>query len=296
MKLITNSTISYKLDDPFLAIRFMCPSCGLIFDDNAKEDGDPGTTKWSPNSDDPEISERLWNGEDIEFTEECPRCAIRLSKNDLIPVTVSPKELTQPSKITFLVEDHAHKTVLSKIAECMHKSVDVERAGNADNVKRFASHYNKLSIFKNVYFLVDGDNQPLKNPEHPNLIQLGKYCIENYLLDTDICGLVIGLTQDRVNSILREAITKYFFPSLRNVKANNKCVNQMPDLSAVLDCMDGSKILPHLLSSAAGWSPSKKDKYHKEYVKKAFETGRLSEIFPSEIINVIASAPDKEIL
>ena len=99
--------------------------------------------------------------------------------------------ITIKKKLVY-VEDTSHKIILDEICRKLSLDIEIIKIGSCDKVKDISKAFKDRKI-DNVYFLIDGDNKPLKLEEkrelHVNTIQLEKYCIENYLINMDVLNL-----------------------------------------------------------------------------------------------------------
>ena len=177
-----------RLDDPLNDIvhRWMCSNCGLIFDyhfdwESTRSEGwqDPMTG-------------------DVEVEEFCLRCATFFEKKPPMPVTVKNFEPEESFTLTFFVEDTMHKSVVDNIARQLKTEVLVEIAHGRGKVQYSFDFYKSIGALTNRYFIVDGDNKSNPYSEEPNFVQLKRYCIENYLIDFDVCAAISDKSADQI--------------------------------------------------------------------------------------------------
>jgi ABC-type multidrug transport system ATPase subunit len=112
------------------------------------------------------------------------------------------------NKTIFYVEDKRHKRVVEFLSNYMEKDITVMDVGNKSVVKSVCYYFEKEGS-KNVFFLVDGDNQgeDKRLKENNNYIALEKYCIENYFLDHKTLSSVANISEDeameKINNIIK---------------------------------------------------------------------------------------------
>ncbi|MBI2990405.1 MAG: AAA family ATPase [Candidatus Magasanikbacteria bacterium] len=161
--------------------------------------------------------------------------------------------ITTESKIAY-VEDKSHKKILEKIKSLTGKSLEVSILnGGCGEVKKYSEVFKNLNV-QNTYFLIDNDNNPIPSTDlstkYSNLIQLNKYCIENYFLSEDTLSQ-IDLRTDKtktVKELIKEAIKQVnsnpYFVVYKKLIENNIELE-----SEILDKIDASKFIKTLSSN-----------------------------------------------
>lgn len=192
--------------------------------------------------------------------------------------------ITVEERLVF-VEDKRQKEVLEKISKIISKSIEITQLGNCEKVKLQAKAFKKMRV-DNVFFLIDGDNKPLTSTElaecHSSLVQLKKYCIENYFLDRDILSSI-----DR--SAPKKDIASELYASVKSVNAQNFSAVKilLPNKEAltqeVLDRLDADAFLKNL-SGLLGFVDEQVFIF--TYIDEVKRLGRLEELF-SEVISRI---------
>ena len=154
--------------------------------------------------------------------------------------------ITAGQKLIF-VEDNAHKVILSELANKLKVDVEIQVIGSCDYVKRASKSFAGLHVH-NAYFLIDGDNKPLSSSEraiHKNLVQLKKYCIENYLLNSEVLKM---LGEKDWEEEIKKAIRSIDSTKNPSFKVAQIALNQGVPLNELIDYVDGSKVLSALLA------------------------------------------------
>jgi len=278
-------SIDYTLPDLYQPKRWMCSKCGLIFDYLFSIE-EPGWPVFDSPLDFANVSvdeKGQWHYEEPDQNERCPRCDIDIKEIPLIPVIVSAFAIKPFIKTTFIVEDRSHKIVLDSIATLLGKDIDILTVGNSENVKKFFEHLKNSNLLDNAYFIVDGDNKQRIYPNEKRFIQLDKYCIENYLMDFEICACVVQKDINEIRQIVLDQL-KYLLISSNTVLSilcNLLTIESVTDAS--LAHIDGSKLLEKLL----GRFGTSLDNYVPNYIKECENQGRLEKILPYNIVNFI---------
>ncbi len=184
--------------------------------------------------------------------------------------------ITAKNKLVY-VEDKAQEFVLNKISELLNLDLEIQVVGNSSKVVELSKSFKKLNI-QNVYFLIDNDNKSIKDiSETINLIQLKKYCIENYFLDEQILSKIdkkdqVRKQQKGIKILIKETITRVL---QSNFVVIRKLVSQDIELTQdLLDRIDASQFIKDL-SVSLGFS--KKEELFDAYLEKLKEEGRLEE-------------------
>lgn len=215
----------------------------------------------------------IWNDNKVEIVKK-PTIEIReLLAGDMIKIV---NGLTTENKLVYF-EDSSHKHILSKIKEVLNLSLDIpEKLGSCSEVEKFSKAMKNLKI-ENAYFVIDNDNRKIKNfSDYLNLIQLDKYCIENYFLDESILADIDKRTDKTkpVKDLIKESINQVNKPNFAIIK---ELIKKDIDLtSEVLDRIDASEFIKQLAMSL-GYS--KKEELFDAYIMKLNEKGLLEEHF-----------------
>jgi len=175
------------------------------------------------------------------------------------------------NKLTFFVEDEAHKTFVSSLAKVLNKEIEIIVCRNKANVKTMFELL-KSSRPNNVYFLVDGDNEGVGIVD-VNFISLQKYCIENYLLDPLILSKILTKTEEEMRIIVVDCVKGLNQSKLLVYKKLADSVSPFP--FEVLDTLDGSIISNKL----AGQFNKTVDEIIELYIVQANSDGKLDTIF-----------------
>ncbi len=180
------------------------------------------------------------------------------------------------SKTTYFVEDETQKLIINFLAEKFNKTVSIVVCGNKSNVK---SMYSLLLKEQSdlLYFLVDGDNEG-NGIVDPNFISLGKYCIENYLLNISILSSLLSKTEDQIKIMLVDCLKK--ISSNKHFLVYKKLAENSSDFPLdVLDTYSGKDLLKCFASDLNKTVPE----LTKEILEKIALEDKLDGIF-SEII------------
>ncbi|PIQ68966.1 MAG: hypothetical protein COV91_01420 [Candidatus Taylorbacteria bacterium CG11_big_fil_rev_8_21_14_0_20_46_11] len=186
--------------------------------------------------------------------------------------------ITTKQKLVY-VEDESHKVILEEIIKILDLDTNIQIiSGGCEFVKSFSKAFKNIPV-ENVYFLIDGDNKPLtssEKSEYKNLIQLEKYCVENYLLHPEILKLYEDVDWDSkikelINSI--EAKTK---PAIKPVQV---ALEKGAKVMELIDFIDGSEIFIKLTEEK---KHDKKKKYDfmRELMQKIPKEDLLRKYFP----------------
>jgi predicted ATPase len=112
------------------------------------------------------------------------------------------------TKLTFFVEDSAHRIILEVLAKILKADIEVTECRCSPNVKSLFKYHKSIDGLQNSYFLVDGDNQGNEFPNEPNFIHLPVYCIENFLLDPQLISKTFDKSIEEIQGIILTAIQK----------------------------------------------------------------------------------------
>lgn len=175
------------------------------------------------------------------------------------------------TKLTFFVEDEAHKTVVLNLAKVLAKEVEIIVCRNKANVKTMFELL-KSSRPDNVYFLVDGDNEGAGIVD-ANFVSLQKYCIENYLLDSLLLSKIFSKTEDEIKTEIVNYVKDLNQAKLVVFKKLGDFVSPFP--FEVLDTLDGSLISKKLATQFGKTF----EEIVELYITQANTDGRLDTIF-----------------
>ena len=280
--------IDYTIKEPLHIKRWMCGNCGLIFDFQFDE-FEPGWPKFDP---------PLYNYDfdESKRRELCPRCNVDFDELPLIPITIDKFNFGNFLKTTFVVEDNSHEKIILEIADCFQKDISVIKAGNSQNVKTFFRLAKSQGDLDFAYFLVDGDNnKPDKELLHEtHFFHLEKYCIENYLLDFEVCASISNRTKGEIKQIL-----------LQTIQSKSRSLGKTPVSEFLIEKLTVSNIKPLLLSlidasefikefiHRLGFSDE--NKFQKKYIKYCHKTSKLEKIFPATMVNAIKNGKFKPV-
>ena len=138
-------------------------------------------------------------------------------------------------------------------------------------------------MLNNVYFLIDGDNKQQIYPAEDKFIHLEKYCIENYLINFEVCALLASQTVDEIKALFLKLIQK-------EVNANGKIfivIAHMLTMNHItedfLAQFDASSLLKGICRELA----LNEDAYTKKYIEKSFEIGSEETILPRKVVDII---------
>ncbi len=184
--------------------------------------------------------------------------------------------ITSEDKLIY-VEDRVHLEILRKIMELKKLRVKINNIGNCENVKKISESFKPLNI-KNVYFVIDNDNKtilPIDRTKYLNLIQLQKYCIENYFLRTSILDAIDkrpNKTKD-VKTLINESIRNVQGPYFKVYK---KLLDNNINIEDILDIIDASKFIEGL-AVELGY-PDKYSFFH-AYLEELNKMNELDNVF-----------------
>lgn len=277
-------TQDYRLDNAFDLQRWMCPNCGLIFDYQFSDE-EPG---W-PELDYDHLLEVDEDGYQYRVEgatrQLCSRCGIDFDEHPLLSVKVSRSDFNF-TQLTFVIEDSTQEQVVKAIAKSLGKELQTNVLGNSSQVEAFFKSVKANGMIANAYFLIDGDNRARQYPKEPNFIHLEKYCIENYLLDFEICAEISKKGPQQICSIILEIVKQYAKgrDSLLNLLFNRLSEDDITDES--LKYVNGKLILEVLLQKLK----IKESDFIDKYVAKCQEKSKLGIILPSRVVEVIQNA------
>lgn len=184
--------------------------------------------------------------------------------------------VTTESKIVY-VEDEAQETVLNEIKSLLGKSLEVTKLNGCSEVKKYSQVFRNLKI-DNAYFLIDNDNDAITaidlSTKYANLIQLKKYCIENYFLNESVLEH-IDKRDDKtkpVKDLVKESIKSINKPRFKSFK---KLIESGIELEAdILDTIDASEFLKILARSL---NFADRDAFLKAYLEHLKNTDLLKD-------------------
>lgn len=186
--------------------------------------------------------------------------------------------VTAKQKLIY-VEDEAHKCVLDYIKSKMNLDCDIQVHGSSETVKQLSNAFKALPV-DNVYFLIDGDNKPLTDADktkYKNLIQLEKYCIENYLLNNEVLTLYNN-TQNWSDKLVT-AIKSMDVKSKPHIKPVQLSLDKGVNVFEIIDTIDGSELISMLSKDVYGNDKSKRYDYIKDILNKIPDAELLDKYF-----------------
>ena len=123
------------------------------------------------------------------------KCTKNLSKDQRTRIAgdaIEIMKLGTSSKTTFFVEDNMHEETITAIADALEVEISVSKCGNSQNVRSFFVYSKRDGGWDNTFFVQDGDNMGNPHSGDETFIHLDKYCMENYLIDSEIAATVTG--------------------------------------------------------------------------------------------------------
>ncbi|MBN4081163.1 AAA family ATPase [Caldithrix abyssi] len=190
------------------------------------------------------------------------------------------------SKPTFFVEDTVHIEIIQAIANQLGVEVIISECGNSPNV-RSLFRFSKLEAgWENSYFIEDGDNQGSPFPDDPNFIHLDKYCMENYLLNSQVAGNVCSLPEDQIKQFIVQSV----LDNKQHIFKKNKFFEFLVDhlqpqhlTDENLAKLDASQIMEAFLGKIG---KSLQD-YVQQYIQNCTENDSLKTLLPRRIVEII---------
>ncbi len=186
------------------------------------------------------------------------------------------------NKAVFYVEDEPQKKVLEFLSSHFSKDFSVFVVNGRPNVQNLC-RYLTSEGHKNAYFLADGDNQgiPKELKKNNQYIQLKKYSIENYFLNSIVLAETANKTEKDIKDAIKKAIkTSPEDQHTRSFKALAE-VYDIPD--QVLDTYNAKKIIEVVSQSL---NLSNGSNLMDKFLEKCKEENNVEEIF-GEITQVI---------
>lgn len=216
-----------------------------------------------------------WNNENILINDNFTPEMISDLAGDTVRII---QGITTKQKLIY-VEDESHKTIIDEIGKVLNLDISVQIiVGGCEFVKSFSKAFKNIPV-DNVFFLIDADNKPLTDAdksEYKNLIQLGKYCIENYLLNVEILNLYETADWDAKLKQLINSIDVKTKPAIKPVQV---ALGKSASVAELIDYIDGSEIFIRLAEEK---KQDKKKKYElmREILGKVPKTDLLEKYFP----------------
>lgn len=198
---------------------------------------------------------------------------------DLAGDTVKIIEGITSNKKLVYVEDESQRVILDQIAKKLNLNIHVQSVGGgSEYVKSLSKAFMNIPV-NNVYFLIDGDNKPLnvsELSEFKNLIQLKKYCIENYLLDSTVLNLY---SVEDWESKIKNYINSIDIKSRPAIKPIQVALEKSATASELMDYIDGSEVFNKLVLEK---KLDKKKKYEliREILQKIPDSDLITKYFP----------------
>lgn len=179
------------------------------------------------------------------------------------------------------VEDEAQEAVLNALRTSVNKSLEIKKLNGCSEVKKYSEVFKNLGV-DNAYFLIDGDNDEVLatdlSTKYCNLIQLKKYCIENYFLDETVLASIDKRTDKSktIKSLLEEAIKKVNKPKFKSFK---KLIENGIGLeSDILDTIDASEFVKQYLVPSLNFT--NRNDFFNEYLTYLKSNNLIETQFP----------------
>jgi predicted ATPase len=189
-------------------------------------------------------------------------------------------------KPTFFVEDNIHALVVKEMAKQANVEILVSVAGNSENVKSLFKLSKNEGKWPNSYFIIDGDNQGNPFPNEINFVHLDKYCMQNYLLDFNVCAEISSKTPDEIQSGILKAIKNNQLAILNKNRFFYFLFERLKEADVTetsLVCLDASKIFPQFIRDIG--FPDEED-FVKAYIKYCYISSK-QDILPQKIYEII---------
>ena len=123
------------------------------------------------------------------------------------------------SKKTFFVEDSFHETVITALHQFLNIDgpINIVNLNSMANVKAFAkTASNDFKDWNNAYFLIDGDNQKVKEAQSGNFIQIKAYSLESYFMDFKVLSIVFKTAEAKLKKTALELVKYSMLKSFQN--------------------------------------------------------------------------------
>ncbi len=215
-----------------------------------------------------------WDNDKILISENFTPEIISAIAGDTVKII---QGITAEQKLVY-VEDESHKTVIDSITSVLSLDVSVQIiTGGCEFVKSFSKVFKSIPV-DNVYFIIDGDNKPLLNfekIEYKNLVQLEKYCIENYLLNFDVLKLYEDIDWE---SAMKTIINSIDVKSKPGIKPVQVALSKSATVAELLDYLDGSELFARLAEVKKG-DRKKKYEFMHEIIQKIPSQDLLEKYF-----------------
>jgi predicted ATPase len=190
------------------------------------------------------------------------------------------------AKPTFFVEDKIHELVIRSIAEKENVDALISAVGNSNIVKSLFRLSKDEGTWSNCCFVIDGDNQGNPYPGETDFVHLDEYCMENYLLDFQVCASISGRTTDQIRSAILKAIKdnqsailgkNRFFEFLVDT------LNETHITQESLAHLDASQIFHHFIRDI-GFDTE--ERFVTAYVAKCYAINKL-DVLPERLVQII---------
>lgn len=144
----------------------------------------------------------------VVVSRDIPESARKEISGDIMKFVVSKEDVK-----TIFVEDNFHKVVVEQLGNLLsfNKDFNVQIMSGKVAIK---SLYGGISqrpvrgIFKNAYFLVDGDREKDPHQADVRYVHLAKYCLESYFLNFRIISNITNKPMNTIKQIVCSAINK----------------------------------------------------------------------------------------
>jgi predicted ATP-dependent endonuclease of OLD family len=223
-----------------------------------------------------------WNDGKITCSKDISEEMRRRIAGDAIEII----KLGNFGKPTFFVEDKIHELVIRSIAEKENVDISISAVGNSSIVKSLFRLSKDEDTWSSCYFVIDGDNQGNPYPTESNFVHLDKYCMENYLLDFQVCASISHKTTHDICSAILKAIKdnqsailgrNRFFEFLVDM------LNETHITEESLAHLDASQIF-HQFTRDVGFDDE--ERFVTAYVAQCYAVSRL-DVLPKRLVQII---------
>jgi predicted ATP-dependent endonuclease of OLD family len=193
-----------------------------------------------------------------------------------------------PETVIF-VEDESHFIFFQELSKILEVTVRISICGNSGNVKSICRAITTGNQSCNHYFIIDGDNQG-RPKEYPNsLIQLDKYCIENYSLCFSILEKISCKNIKEIKEFIKYLIQTNWKKIFKKDGAMLSCLADKIDVtdlnSDFLDKIDFSELFLEFIKFMGFQSGSS---FWAKYLQEAKNEDRLQDVFGERLIQIFS--------
>lgn len=201
---------------------------------------------------------------------------------DIIRFVISDQDLK-----TVFVEDSFHELVIRQFLLTIGKLSDSINIQSLNGKTAISTLYAGVTqrqsrgLFKEAYFLIDGDNQIDPHPTDPHFIKLSRYCLESYFVNYRTLSKISGKSLDQIKKIICQIINmkkqkEHKLVLLGDIKPN---MLKEKDFSNY----DSSYFLSDLISKL-GFT---QEDFIKEYLQDLKIKKQLKKIFDKKFVNFL---------